>query len=101
MSHDFKTDKKNLVTALATNTIYIGMLGPKDRSQKIWAELEAEGLVISTMDTDRIYAPMGLDIGAVTPEEIALSLLAEVRAVFSSRKGGCLRLRTASIHERN
>jgi xanthine/CO dehydrogenase XdhC/CoxF family maturation factor len=101
MSHDFKTDKKNLVTALTTNTIYIGMLGPKDRSQKIWAELEEEGFVISPQDGNRIYAPMGLDIGAITPEEIALSLLAEVRAVFSSRKGGCLRLRAASIHERN
>jgi xanthine/CO dehydrogenase XdhC/CoxF family maturation factor len=77
------------------------MLGPKDRSQKIWAELEAEGLIISTTDADRIYAPMGLDIGAVTPEEIALSLLAEVRAVFSGRAGGYLRLRSASIHERS
>ena len=101
MSHDFKTDKKNLVTALATNAIYIGMLGPKDRSQKIWGELEGEGFAISATDADRIYAPIGLDIGAVTPEEIALSLLAEVRAVFSSRVGGHLRLRAASIHERN
>ena len=101
MSHDFKTDKKNLVTALATNTNYIGMLGPKDRSQKIWAELEAEGFIISTTNADRVYAPMGLDIGAVTPEEIALSSLAEIRAVFSERAGGYLRLRSASMHERN
>ncbi|MBC7889500.1 MAG: XdhC family protein [Ferruginibacter sp.] len=100
MSHDYKTDKYNLPKALATAAPYIGMLGPRVRSEKIWRELEEEGIPISAENLNRIHAPIGLDIGAVTPEEIALSLAAEVRASLSKRNGGFLRLRTASIHER-
>ncbi len=100
MSHDYKTDKYNLPKAMATATPYIGMLGPRVRSQKIWRELAEEGKAVSAENLLRIYAPVGLDIGAVTPEEIALSLAAEVRAVLSNRDGGYLRLRENSIHER-
>ncbi|CAN5670227.1 XdhC family protein [soil metagenome] len=100
MSHDYKTDKKNLPKALATSAPYIGMLGPRIRSEKIWAELEEEGYKISPQNLQRIHAPIGLDIGAISPEEIALSLIAEVRASLSNRDGGFLRLRTKSIHER-
>jgi len=100
MSHDFKTDKKNLPIALATAAPYIGMLGPRVRFEKIWRELEEEGVSLSAEELNRIYAPIGLDIGAVTPEEIALSLAAEVRAVLSTRAGGYLRLRKISIHDR-
>lgn len=100
MSHDYKTDKYNLPKALATQALYIGMLGPRERSEKILRELVEEGIAISTEDFYRVHAPVGLDIGAVTPEEIALSLAAEVRAVLSKRAGGFLRLRTTTIHER-
>jgi xanthine dehydrogenase accessory factor len=101
MSHDYKTDKINLPKALLTEASYVGMLGPKVRAEKIFGELEEEGKPISEADKERIYAPAGLDIGASSPEEIALSLLAEIRAVFSKREGGFLRLRQTSIHERN
>ncbi len=101
MSHDYQTDKNNLPKALATSVPYIGMLGPRIRSEKIWAELQEErGYKISPENFSRIHAPIGLDIGAVTPEEIALSLIAEVRASLSNRNGGFLRLRKTSIHER-
>lgn len=100
MSHDYKTDKNNLPKALKTASSYIGMLGPKVRSEKIFKELSEEGISISEKDFERIYAPVGLDIGAVAPEEIALSLIAEIRASFSNRKGGFLRLRQSTIHER-
>lgn len=100
MSHDFKTDKNNLPKALKTNSLYIGMLGPKVRSEKIFKELSEEGINISDDNFERIHAPVGLDIGAVAPEEIALSLIAEIRASFSKRKGGFLRLRQSTIHER-
>ena len=100
MSHDYKTDKYNLPKALATTAPYIGMLGPRTRSEKIWLELADEGVNISGSDMGRIYAPIGLDIGAITPEEIALSLAAEVRGVLSNRPCNSLRLRTTSIHER-
>lgn len=101
MSHNYKTDKTNLPWALKTAAPYIAMLGPRTRAEKIFKELEEENIFITEKDMERIYAPAGLDIGALSPEEIALSLLAEIRAVFSSREGGYLRLREDSIHERN
>jgi len=100
MAHDYKTDKYNLPKALATNVPYIGMLGPRIRSERIWAELANEGQAISKTDFARIHAPVGLDIGAVSPEEIALSLAAEIRASFSNRDGTFLRLRQSTIHVR-
>lgn len=100
MSHDFEKDKNNLTKALNTNARYIGMLGPRVRSERIWQELSEAGFYVSEEDYKRIYAPVGLDIGAVSPEEIALSLISEIRTVFSGRKGSSLRLRSEPIHER-
>ena len=101
MSHDYKTDKMNLPKALETEAFYVGMLGPKVRADRILSELVEEGKGVSDQDKGRIYAPAGLDVGALTPEEIALSLLSEIKAVFSKRSGGFLRLRQSTIHERN
>ena len=101
MSHDYKTDKKNLPKVLSTNAAYIGMLGPRVRSERIWAELEQEGRVVTGEEMRRIFAPLGLDIGAVNPEEIALSLAAGIRAAFSGRDGSFLRERNSPIHPRN
>lgn len=101
MSHDYKTDKKNLPKVLSTNAAYIGMLGPRVRSERIWHELEQEGRVITGDEMARIYAPLGLDIGALNPEEIALSLAAGIRAAFSGRDGSFLRDRRSPIHPRN
>ena len=100
MAHDFKTDKENFKKLIKTKAPYLGLLGPKVRSEKIIKELENEGIIISESDLCHIYAPVGLDIGAVSPEEIALSIVAEVRAVFSNRQGASLRLRNETIHER-
>ncbi|MCY7358928.1 MAG: XdhC family protein [Rudanella sp.] len=100
MSHDYKTDKTNLPNVVAANVPYIGMLGPRIRSERIWAELADEGTPIAEKDFLRIHAPVGLDIGAVSPEEIALSLAAEIRASFSGRDGSYLRLRQSTIHVR-
>jgi xanthine dehydrogenase accessory factor len=101
MSHDYKTDKLNFRKALRTTCRYIGMLGPRVRAEKIFKELEEDGIVINDKDYERVFAPAGLDIGALSPEEIALSLIAEIRAVFSDRYGGFLKLRKTTIHERN
>jgi xanthine/CO dehydrogenase XdhC/CoxF family maturation factor len=76
------------------------MLGPRVRSERIWSELADEGKPITGHDFPRIHAPVGLDIGAVSPEEIALSLAAEIRASFSNRDGTYLRLRQSTIHVR-
>ena len=101
MAHDYKTDKLNLPKALQTDAFYVGMLGPRIRSEKIFGELAEQAKAISRQDMERIYAPAGLDIGAVSPEEIALSILAEIKTVFSKREGSFLRLRHVPIHERN
>ena len=101
MSHDFKTDKQNLKRLLNQPLpLYIGLLGPKARAERLWAELAEEGIHMTEQDKERQFAPAGLDIGATTPDEIALSILAEIKAVFSKRSGQFLRLRTTPIHER-
>ena len=101
MSHDYKTDKSNLPKVLNTKAAYIGMLGPRLRSERIWSELQLEGRNITEDEMARIHAPLGLDIGAVNPEEIALSLAAGIRAAFSERDGSFLRNRRLPIHPRN
>ena len=101
MSHDYKTDMLNLPKALQTAAPFIGMLGPKIRSEKIWKELAEHGQPITESEMDRIYAPLGLDIGAQTPEEIALSLAAGIRAAFAQRDGSFLKYRTSPIHPRS
>jgi xanthine dehydrogenase accessory factor len=101
MSHDFKTDKYNLPKVLKTPAPYIGMLGPRIRAEKIFKELAEEQIKVSEMDIQRIYAPVGLDIGAISPEEIALSIIAEIRAILSDRSGSQLRQRNTPIHERD
>ena len=74
------------------------MLGPKERSVRILSELRAEGLQI---DESRIFAPVGLDIGAASPEEISLSIVSEIKAFFANRNGGHLRNRQSPINDRN
>lgn len=101
MSHDYKTDTINLVKAVQTNVPYIGLLGPRIRAEKILRELEEQNQPVIEKDRERIYAPAGLDIGAQSPEEIALALLAEIKSVLSNRSGGFLRLRPSPIHERS
>jgi xanthine/CO dehydrogenase XdhC/CoxF family maturation factor len=71
------------------------------RSERIWTELTQEGHPLSEAQIARIYAPLGLDIGAINPEEIALSLAAGIRAAFSGRDGSLLRNRKSPIHPRN
>src|SRR5258708_2635308 len=98
MSHDYRADRLNLQKVLPSAASYIGLLGPRKRADKIFDALAAEGLLLSEGDLRRIYAPAGLDIGAATPEEIALSILAEIRSHFSGRNGQPLRLREGSIY---
>jgi xanthine/CO dehydrogenase XdhC/CoxF family maturation factor len=97
MSHSLQTDKKNLALLSKSKLKYIGLLGPKVRTEKILAELEETGHRINPLV---LFGPTGLDLGATTPEEIALSIVAEIKAVFSDRKGGFLKERILPINER-
>ena len=85
LTHDPKLDDPALHVALRSDAFYIGALGSIRTHAKRLARLEEAGLGHSS---DRIRAPVGLDIGAVTPAEIAVSVLAEIVAALRSRRAG-------------
>ena len=74
---------------------YLGILGPVKRMDRMMEELAEEGHQIPR---DKIYSPIGLDIGANNPEEIAISICSEIIAHLQNRSGGFLRHRKGSIH---
>jgi xanthine dehydrogenase accessory factor len=98
MTHNYNYDLSMLGLLLKKSSTYIGVLGPKKRLQRMLAELEEKGHVISDEQKMMLYGPTGLDIGAEAAEEIALSVLAEIRAVLSKRNGASLRDRQETIH---
>ncbi len=96
MSHDYNWDKTVLPIFARKKPGYIGMLGPKKRYRKMRDEL-------TEIDMDGIsflYSPTGLEIGAESPNEIALSIAAEIVAVMRNKAGGFLRTKEGTIHER-
>lgn len=97
LTHDPKFDIPTLACALRSPARYVGALGSRVTQQKRLAELRAQGF--SDADLDRIRAPIGLDIGARTPEEIALAILAEILAVRYGRDGRALKDKRARIHD--
>jgi xanthine dehydrogenase accessory factor len=101
MTHNYKYDLSMLRELIPLQIPYIGLLGPQKRSNKIMDELRGEGVPITEDQLEHIYGPVGLDIGAESPEEIALSMTSEIKAVFSGKKGANLREKRQPIHERN
>jgi xanthine/CO dehydrogenase XdhC/CoxF family maturation factor len=99
MAHDYKTDYNNLKKALISKAGYVGVLGPKKRFDKMIKQMKEEKFEYPAESFSKIHAPVGLDIGATTPEEIAVSIMAEIRAFFAKRNGGFLRLRDKPIHD--
>ncbi len=95
MSHHLRFDRQVLQALLATDIPYIGLLGPRKRTLRM---LEALPPSLRARAESVLFNPVGLDIGAETPEEIALCILAEIRAFHAGREGGFLRNRTESIH---
>lgn len=100
MSHDYQTDLALLKHFIHQDVSYIGLLGPKTRMRKLRDELLAADDNIDLYDLPNLYAPTGLDIGAAQPEEIALSIVAEIIAVLRGRSGGFLRERPGPIYDR-
>jgi len=98
MSHSYASDRSYLRALLRRPFAYLGLLGPRQRSERILAELAKEGIEPARELRARLHAPVGLDIGAETPEEIALSILSEIQAELTGRSGGRLRDRNAPIH---
>jgi xanthine/CO dehydrogenase XdhC/CoxF family maturation factor len=94
MSHSFAQDTFFLELLLAQPLGYLGVLGSRRRTLDLLARLGRDAMPAE------LHAPAGLDIGAETPEQIALSILSEVQATFAGRSGGALRQRDGSIHGR-
>lgn len=102
MTHNYERDRGLLERIIGSGTRagYLGLLGPRTRTDRLLADLAAAGIAIDAAARERLHAPVGLDIGAESPEEVALAIVAEIRAAFSARPGGRLRERRGPIHGR-
>jgi xanthine/CO dehydrogenase XdhC/CoxF family maturation factor len=101
MSHNYEYDRDVLKKLLTSASPYIGILGPRKRYDKMLEEFNRQGISVNPEDMHRIHSPIGLDIGAETPDEIAISIVSEIQGKFSNRSGGFLKYRDAPIHQRD
>jgi len=101
MTHNYNYDIAMLRELMKINLPYIGSLGPKKKLLRMLDELQEEGLQANNEDLKKIFGPAGLDIAAETSEEIALSIIAEIKAVLSQKTGTSLREKAETIHTRN
>jgi xanthine dehydrogenase accessory factor len=92
MTHNFARDADILRQLLASQIQYIGLLGPRSRGDELLADIGASREA-------RLHSPIGLDLGGETPEEIALSIVAEIQAAFERRSARSLREIQMPIHE--
>jgi len=91
MSHSYPQDEAFVKALLPKPIRYLGVLGPRKRTDRMLAGLEAPA---------HLHSPVGLDIGADSPEEIALSVVSEIQAALTGREGGMLLHRPGPIHSR-
>ena len=99
MTHNYNYDKALLYELCKHKANFIAMLGPKKKLERMLSEYEEEGRPLTSDQLSTIYSPAGLDIGAETSEEIALSILAEMKAFMSLKTSNHLRHKLSSIHE--
>ena len=96
LTHDDKFDLPMLTAALASDAFYVGALGSRRNQERRRGLLREAG--VSEADLARISGPCGLDIGAESPAETAISMLAEILAARAGRSGGPLRDAPHRIH---
>ena len=96
LSHEERFDVPALVGALRSDAFYVGAIGSRRTQEKRRERLAEEGLTDDELE--RIAGPTGLDVGAETPAETAISILAEIIAVRTDRSGGRLKDATGRIH---
>ena len=95
MTHNYFDDLDIIKFLIPTSIPYLGVMGAKNRLAKILEEINPKPTQLA-----KLYSPIGLDIGADTPTEIANSIIAEIQAVLAKRKAGFLKHRLQSLHER-
>jgi xanthine dehydrogenase accessory factor len=96
LTHEDRWDVPALAGALASEAFYVGALGSRRTQERRWEQLLEVG--VPEEQLERLCGPAGLDLGAATPAETALSILAEILAVRAGREGGRLRTSRARIH---
>ncbi|MEO5960798.1 MAG: XdhC/CoxI family protein [Opitutaceae bacterium] len=99
MTHHYVHDVPLLRGLLPLPLAYLGLLGPKKRAEKILADLGTEGFTVTPEQRARLHAPVGLDLGADGPEQVALAIVAEMQAILAGRSARPLRQRSRPIHE--
>jgi xanthine/CO dehydrogenase XdhC/CoxF family maturation factor len=100
MTHNYQDDCTLVGALLPSPVPYLGVLGPRTRTERILAHLHATGAKWTAAQAERLRAPVGLDIGADNADEIALSVIAEIRAALAGRDAAPLKRRAAPIHDR-
>lgn len=98
MTHNYAYDLSLLTQLIGTPTPYIGSLGPRTKLTRMLEDMQQAGISLSEAEQKIIHGPVGLDIGAETSEEIAISIVAEINAVLRARAGGPLKFLTTKIH---
>ncbi|MCD9623478.1 XdhC family protein [Rhabdothermincola salaria] len=97
LTHDHKFDVPAILAALTTDVGYLGAMGSRRTCAERLDRLEAEGADMAAVDA-RLHAPIGLDLGARTPEETAVAIVAEIIATRTGRPSSSLRTTTGPIH---
>ena len=98
MSHRYRDDRAALRVLLERPLAYLGVLGPRARTERLLQDLAAEGVQPSAEMRGRLFAPVGIDLGGASPETVALSIVAELQAVHAKRMPSHLRDRARPIH---
>jgi xanthine/CO dehydrogenase XdhC/CoxF family maturation factor len=98
MTHGYLNDLAILRDLLPSPAGYVGLLGPRRRADRLISELRDEGYVPTERDLERLHAPIGIDVGAEGPDEIAVAVVAEILAFFRQRAGGKLRHSAEPLH---
>ncbi|MFT9846897.1 XdhC family protein [Aneurinibacillus sp. REN35] len=98
MNHHIERDQDTLAFVLESKAPYVGVLGPRSRRIRMLEAIEAGGTVFSSAAMERMYSPIGLDIGAVSSEEIAVSIVSEILSVRNGHGAGFLQGKEA-IHQ--
>ena len=98
MTHNYNYDIEMLSFLADKHLAYIGLLGPASKRDRMLAEVEQNGIILSEFFLQKIFGPTGLDLGAETSEEIALSIVSEIMAVIQQKDPVHLRQKQTAIH---
>jgi len=100
MTHNYNYDLALLAALMLQKAPYIGVLGPRSKLHRMLDDLQSQGILPDEQQLASLHGPVGLDIGAETPQEIAISIVAEIKAFLSCRNGQALKDIPYPIHHR-